>query len=323
MIHHKNFQKTKGPKGPVDKNMTTEVENKELLELLNTYNADHSPENLNRLIQHLITRRVLLPGMFNAKKMPIPCLITNEKGDHFLPIFTDKDQMDSKKPSQCVLNMPFLAVNQNALNPDMKIKGIVINPFTSNLILLMPMLERIKEVEEKRASGEMEAEPKKKQLKLTEEQYVVFERIQFEVRFLPTKLYTGGQEFVDALCEKRETLIDELYEESYQEKKMYPYLDEDFAVMPMEISEDLLLIRVDMPARDMAQSVAYRVYLAWNKKLQKAGYYRIAAGEDRKQMILEEITPEIKLINHGEAPVEGAQLQKIVDLITGEAQDEK
>ena len=319
MIHHNKFQKAKRPKGPMDKNMTTEVENKELLELLHTYNADHSAENLNRLIEHLITRRVLLPGMFNAKKMPIPCLITNDKGDHFLPIFTDKDQMDSKKPSQCVLNMPFLTVNENALNPDMKIKGIVINPFTSNLILLMPMLERIKEVEKKRASGELEAKPKKKQLKLTEEQYVVFERIQFEVRFLPTKLYTGGQEFVDALCEKRETLIDELYEESYQEKKMYPYLEEDFAVMPMEISEELLLIRVDMPTRDMAQSVAYRVYLAWNKKLQKAGYYRIAAGEDRKQMILEEITPEIKLINHGEAPVEGAQLQKIVDLITGEA----
>ena len=38
---------------------------------------------------------------------------------------------------------------------------------------------------------------------MTEQQYVIFERIQFEHVFFPTKMYEGGQEFIDRLSDEK------------------------------------------------------------------------------------------------------------------------
>ena len=46
---------------------------------------------------------------------------------------------------------------------------------------------------------------------------------------LPTKMFEGGKEFMDRLADEKEKLIDELYEEAYQQKRMYPYMEEDFS----------------------------------------------------------------------------------------------
>ena len=34
---------------------------------------------------------------------------------------------------------------------------------------------------------------------------------------------------MDRLADEKEKLIDELYEEAYQQKRMYPYMAEDFS----------------------------------------------------------------------------------------------
>ena len=45
--------------------------------------------------------------------------------------------------------------------------------------------------------------------------------------------------------------MDQFFEECYQQKRMYPYLPEDFSVMVMDLSDSLLIVRVDLPVRDM------------------------------------------------------------------------
>ena len=50
-------------------------------------------------------------------------------------------------------------------------------------------------------------------------------------------MFEGGKEFMDRLADEKEKLIDELYEEAYQQKRMYPYMEEDFSVMSMQISD--------------------------------------------------------------------------------------
>ena len=50
----------------------------------------------------------------------------------------------------------------------------------------------------------------------------------------------------------------------YQQKRMYPYLPEDFSVMVMDLSDSLLIVRVDLPVRDMGVPSCFRVYFAWN-----------------------------------------------------------
>ena len=124
-----------------------------------------------------------------------------------------------------------------------------------------------------------------------------------------------GQEFIDRLSDEKEQYIDELYEESYQQKRMYPYLDEDFSVMVMQISDDLTVVSVDFPTRDFAPGCAQRAYLAWNKA-DNAGRYFTTDLTREKTIELIEIGADHSRISHGEAPVEGAELQTIIDLIS-------
>lgn len=99
--------------------------------------------------------------------------------------------------------MPFLATNNMVFQQDEKVSGIVINPFTQNLIFKRALVEKIEEVEKKRKEG---AQPKKMQL--TQEQYLLFERKQFEFGFMPKRFFAQGKQMMDDLCEKKEEYMD-------------------------------------------------------------------------------------------------------------------
>ena len=212
--------------------------------------------------------------------------------------------------------MPYLAVNEMTAQQQENLGGVAINPFTDNLIFKMPLVLRIQEVEKKRRElAKQGGEPKKKTLQLTPEQYLQFERRQFEFGFLPKRFFEQGQTFMDELCEKKEEYIDQLFEEAYQEKRRYPYLPEDFSVMVMNIAEDLLIVRVDLPAQDMAAPSCLRIYLAWNEVAGSGRYLTIETVKDAKERKLGELTLDWKKVDHGVAPVEGAELQYVIDLL--------
>ena len=101
--------------------------------------------------------------------------------------------------------------------------------------------------------------------------------MQYEHIFLPAKMFEGGKEFMDRLADEKEKLIDELYEEAYQQKRMYPYMEEDFSVMSMQISDTLNVTRVDFPTRDMAPNCAIRAYLVWDDAASQGRYFVIDA----------------------------------------------
>ena len=155
---------------------------------------------------------------------------------------------------------------------------------------------------------------------MTAEQYVIFERIQYEHIFLPTQMFEGGKEFMDRLADEKEKLIDELYEEAYQQKRMYPYMEEDFSVMSMQISDALNVTRVDFPTRDMAPNCAIRAYLVWDAAASQGRYFAIDAKDDKTTELVE-ITADHKRLGYGAAPVEGAELQAILDLVEKRAQE--
>ena len=87
--------------------------------------------------------------------------------------------------------------------------------------------------------------------------------------------------------------------------------------MALDIAEDLTLIRVDLPERDMTPPLCYRLYLTFNPLTKRAGYYTIEMGKEKNTRMLGEFGGDGKHIDHGEAPVEGAELQKIMDLARG------
>ncbi|MDD6637165.1 MAG: SseB family protein [Lachnospiraceae bacterium] len=300
----------KTPTQPTDPNMTLEVQNPEVEELMKNYAQEKTPEHLNQLIEKLRLSRMLVPANLNDKKQPVPCLIKSPTGELFLPIYTSKQQIPKEPKSAAVINMPFLVLNKLAAKPENKAAGIVINPFSDNLLFKAPLVQKIEEVEAKRANA-----PKTKTMQLTPEQYVLFERRQFEFGFLPKRFFEQGMTMLEELCEKKEEYIDALFEESYQQKRMYPYLPEDFSVMVMNISEELLLVRVDFPNRDMGVPSCWRVYMAWNRDTDKGRYFTIEKTKENGVSLLGEIGKDWKHVDHGQSPVEGAELQRVLDLI--------
>ncbi len=307
--------KGKMVKKQIPEEMTVNVKNGQLESLLKQYTAENTAENLGKLVTCIHHSRVLIPATLNEKKQPVPCLIKNTNGGTFMPVYTSKGQIPQDAKSPGILNMPYIAINHMALTPELQTAGIVINPFSDNLIFKPELLQRIEETEQK-LRQQKQAGVQKKTVQLTEEQYLVFERNQFEFRFLPGCLFREGGAFIEELCGKKEEYIDRLYEESYQQKRMYPYLPEEFSVMIMNISEELLMASIDLPARDMGANSCLRIYIAWNGQEQKGRYFTIERG--REHPVLGELTSNGKHIDHGEAPAEGAQLQKVIDLIEDE-----
>lgn len=314
----KGRMKPGASKIPTDPGMTIHVKNPEVEEQMKAYAKKRTPENLNALVEKLRQSRLLVPANLNDKKQPMPCLIKSPEGDLFLPVYTSREQIPKEPKSEVVINMPYLAVNQLAAKKEGNTAGIVINPFSDNLVFKTPLIDKIEEAEKLRRAG-----VQKKTMQLTPEQYMCFERRQFEFGFLPKRFFEQKKEMLDALCDKKEAYIDELFEESYQQKRMYPYLPEDFSVMVMSISEELLVVRVDLPNRDMGVPSCWRVYFSWNSRTEKGRYFTIEKTDDRKRNLLGEIADDWKRIDRGEAPVEGAELQRVLDLIQGADEESK
>lgn len=308
-----------------DPQLTVDVKNEKLEQLIAEYAKENTKENLLSLLNHLRNCRVLVPGILNEKKQPAPAFLKNAEGLMFAPIYSQKEQIPKNPAVPVVLNMPFLAVLAMANDPKLEIKGITINPFTQNLLLKEELLKHMDSVEREHAEtmkktgiiqnadGTITPPPGMKAVKMDEKQYAMFERKQFEMRFLPKKLFDEGQSFVDALCERRAEYVDELFEESYQQKRMYPYLTEEFSVMPLQISDELVMIQIELPNRDIAVTSMLRVYLAWNSNMQKGRYFSIEKGAEDNMLC--EITSEWAHVNYGTAPVEGAEMQKIMELL--------
>ena len=160
-----------------------------------------------------------------------------------------------------------------------------------------------------------------KQVKMTPAQFQVFVKKQVEFGVLPKRLFTEKEEFVTKVCDEKEAFINQIFAETYKEAKLYPYSEADYSVMALDIAEDLTLIRVDLPEKGLVPPLCYRIYMTFNPQTKEAGYYTIEMGQEKNTRMLGEFGEDGKHIDHGVAPVEGAELQKIMDLARGEGEE--
>ena len=63
--------------------------------------------------------------------------------------------------------------------------------------------------------------------------------------------------------------------------------------------------------------LCFRIYVTFNPQTKEAGYYTIEMGKEKNTRMLGELRADGTRADHGEAPVEGAELQKIMDLAKG------
>ena len=291
----------------MEEKMTMEITNDRLEEAIKEYAADRTKERLTTVLNLLRPTKLFVPAMLQAPDRPIPCFLKNSNEEQFLVVYTSKEQIPEEPKSQAMLNMPFPACNNIVVKPELKLAGMVINPFSDNLVLKTELVQKLHEADEQAAKRAAQM----KQVKMTPAQFQVFVKRQVEFGVLPKRLFTEK-------CDEKEAFINEIFAGVFKEPKLNPYTENDYSVMALDIAEDLTLVRVDLPEKGLVPPLCYRIYLTINPKTGKAGYYTIEMSKEKDVRMLGEFLEDGKHIDHGVAPVEGAELQKIMDLARGE-----
>lgn len=290
----------------MDEKITMEITNDKLEEAIRVYANERTRETLSALLNLLRPTKLLVPAMLKAPNQPSPCFLKNNSGEQFLVVYTSKEQIPEEPKSQALLCMPFPSCNSIVVKPELNLTGMVINPFSDNLVLKTELIEKLHEADVK--AGQMQ------KIKMTPEQFHVFMKKQIQLGILPKRLHTEGEDFVKQLCDEKESFVNEIFAATYKDAKLYPYTENDFSVMALDIAEDLTLIRIDMPQKGMAPTLCYRVYITFDPTTKKCGYYTIEMTAEKGVHRLGQIMPDGRREDLGEAPVEGAELQKIMDL---------
>lgn len=290
----------------MDQKITMEITNDRLEEAIREYVKEPSKELLSNVLNLLRPTKLIVPAMLKAPDKPIPCFIRSNDGDQYLVVYTSREQMPKEPQSQAILNMPFPECNKIVVTPEFKLKGMVLNPFSDNLILKKELVEKLHEADEKAANA--------KQVQMTPEQFNVFIKRQVEFGLLPKRLFDEGEAFIEKLCDEKEALINRIFADAYKQPGLNPYTEQDYSVMALDIAEDLTLIRVDLPESGMVPPLCYRIYMTFNPKTKKAGYYTIEMTSEQGVHLLGRMDENGKHSDYGNAPVEGAELQRIIDL---------
>ena len=261
----------------MEEKMTMEITNDRLEEAIKEYAADRTKENLTTVLNLLRPTKLFVPAMLQAPDRPIPCFLKNSNEEQFLVVYTSKAQIPEEPKSQAMLNMPFPACNNIVVKPELKLAGMVINPFSDNLVLKTELVQKLHEVDEQAAKRAAQM----KQVKMTPAQFQVFVKRQVEFAVLPKRLFTEKQEFINKLCDEKEAFVNEIFAGVFKEPKLNPYTENDYSVMALDIAEDLTLIRVDLPEKGLVPPLCYRIYLTINPKTGKAGYYTIEMSKEK------------------------------------------
>lgn len=290
----------------MDEKVTMEITNDKLEETIKEYLADRTKEKLAEVLNLLRPTKLLVPAMLKAPNQPEPCFLKNNNGQQFLAVFTSKEQIPAEPKSQAILSMPFPVCNSIVAKEELNLTGMVINPFTDNLVLIKELVEKLHEADKKAAQA--------KPVKLTPEQFQVFVKKQVEFGILPKRLFSEKERFVNQLCEEKERFVNRIFAEVYKEPKLNPFTEADYAVMALDIAEDLTLVRVDFPEKGIIAPLCYRVYITYDPIAKKAGYYTIEKMAEGNDRLLGGFLEDGKHVSYGVAPVEGAEMDRIIML---------
>lgn len=293
----------------MDNQRMRQISNKPAEDAIKMYAKEQSKENLVTLLNALRHSVLLVPGTMNEEKKASPLFMKNQDGKAFLAVFTGKEHFSPENRKQTILALPFPVCNEIVSDKSTFLSGMVLNPYTDHLILKEDLIRKLYE-----ADKEYLDEIRQKQRKQTKAQAEGDILRQLEYQGLPMRLYAEGEEFVRQLCEKKEALVCGMFGEAHQNAGANPYKESDFAVMALGISSDLTLIRIDMPVKAVQTTICHRVYITFDKKTRKCGYYMIEQLPDSKERRLGAVFDHGRYEDLGEAPVEGVELQRIIEL---------
>ena len=140
----------------MDEKVTIEITNDRLEEAIKTYAVERTKDNLSIVLNLLRPTKLFVPAMLQAPNQPVPCFLKNNEGQQFLVVYTSKAQIPEEPKSQAILSMPFPACNDMVVKEELNLMGMVINPFTDNLVLKKELVELLQlEQKQKECFGKL------------------------------------------------------------------------------------------------------------------------------------------------------------------------
>lgn len=288
----------------MDNKIIMEITNDKLEAVIKEYRLDRTKEKLTEVLNLMRPTKLLVPAMLKGDGKPEPCFLQNDKGEQFLAVFTSKEQIPKEPKSQAILSMPFPVCNAMVAHEANNLLGMVVNPFSDNLVLSAELVKKLHETDKKFAEQQ--------QVKLTPEQFQIFVKKQVEFGVLPRRLFTEKEAFVNKFFEEKEAFIHQIFAEVYKEPKLNPFTEADYSVMALNIADDLQLVRIDFPTEGIVAPLCYRVYITFDPITKKAGYYTIEKMLEGNDHLLGGFGEDGKHISYGTAPVEGSEMDQII-----------
>lgn len=312
-------------------------ETKKTEQLIQIYKEDAAQENLKALIHQMKKSIFLVPAILpdtpevrevkqkvkenpgekiNLPKgvAPMPAILNNQKGEMFFPIYSSPRQVPKEPKADLLMHLSFLACCRMAMDERLGAQGLALNPFTDNLMFRKNLLDAIQKEEGLPAGAN--------QVRLTPQQMQVRMRQKAEFHDFPARVFGEGAEFVHRLCDEKESLVHEIYQQAYQQQDLYPYDESSFFVMALNISEELLLAQVDLPDIKAAVQLCFRIYVTLNPKNGDVRYFTVEKGKGKDERNIGEVRPDGRHVDYGEAPAEGAEIQRIMDIINAPSGDD-
>ncbi|MCR5667126.1 MAG: SseB family protein [Eubacterium sp.] len=312
-----------------------DVDNSKLEELLTEFSNHQKKETMNQIVPLLGKTRVLMqanfPPEFDRNQLkgakagqpiklpagvkPVPAILKSNEGGHFFGVYTGHGELPQENKFPFVLDMAFLDCCKLAQRA--KLEGIVVNAFSQNVTFKKPAIEAF--VKEFAAGGNGPKVPGK-EVKMTQEQFHDVTRRNIELHLLPKILFEKKEEGFDSLCEGGEKVIAEIFSDPYKKVQGLnsPYKSADFSMMDLNITEDLGLIRIDLPQKGAHPGHCKRVYITYSESSDLIQYYTIHMPKsDEEAMLGCVIEVEDGKTKHEilePAPNESAEMQKIMEL---------
>lgn len=264
-----------------------------------------APQGLDKEAQKLMQAGRQVPVPKDARIMP--CLLQKDGGGQVFPVYTSLPQIPKDKKSPAVLAMPFFSCVAMVMGNQDKVESIVLNPFTHNVVVPKGILE----IAEKRRNAVQQT----RTVQMTEKQFQELVHNRVAMLLLPKYLFEHKEEGLRSLQKEEGEFIVPFYKEVYPEgrKDSVAVATDDFSVMTLNLTDNMQLTRLDMPAETVKKKgLCYRVYAVWLRDREEVLYYTFENTEEGKY--IGRIMPDGKHELIEAAPDNGAEIEAVMHL---------
>ena len=265
-----------------------------------------APENVSEETMEAAKSGKPIP--IDLKNPPQVLLMPKKDGGLLFPVFTSAQQIPADRKPPVIVNLPFSAVIDLLKKNEDKVSEIIVNPFSRSIILTDKLVDLV----DKRIKAGVVGQ-RAQSVKLTEQQIHAIAHVKMSREELPKALFADPKKVLSDIKLGKEKYILDAYRKVYPPNIKVPYSDDDISVMCLQIDEDMLITRIDLPETYTQEGSAVRIYIA--EHAGETGYYMIEKGGKDAPAYVASVTEDGTHTKIEEAPDNGAEIETIMSLI--------